>query len=130
MPAPLRVADVELDEGAGKGLNLPGRRRLAGAKPDDRVPHPNRLARPQRDRPGDAVTLVEQPDHRDPLRHRSRAGRDRGHGLRDVDGPRLGGRLPVVLALLPAAVAAGEHGQDEKSGAEPEPHARSGVQAS
>jgi hypothetical protein len=131
LPAPLRVADVELDEGSGQGLHLPGRGRLAGAKPDDRIAHPNRLARLERDRAGDAVALVEEPEHGDPLRHRSGARSHGGDGLRDVDGPRLADRLPVApTGLLGAPVAAGERGQGEESGAERKPHAWSGVHAS
>ena len=43
----LRVAHVELDEGAGQLLHLPGRGRLAGAQPDDHVADAHRLAGPQ-----------------------------------------------------------------------------------
>jgi hypothetical protein len=117
LPAPLRVADVELDEGAGQSLHLPGRRGLAGAKPDDRVSHPHRLAGLEGERARNAVALVEEADHGDPLRHRSRPRNHLGHGLRDVDGPRLAGGLAVAGGgLLVAAVAAGERGQSEESG--------------
>jgi hypothetical protein len=132
LPAPLRVAHVELDEGAGEGLHLPGSGGLAGAQPDDRVADPNRLAGLEGDRPGDSVALVDEPEHRDPLRHRSGAGSHGRHGLRDVDGARFRDRLGVGLGLpLAAAVAAGERGHgEEEDGAELEPHTWSGVQAS
>jgi hypothetical protein len=124
LPAALRIADVELDEGSGQSLHLPGRGRLAGAQPDDRVAHAHRLAGLERDRARDAVALVDEPEHRHPLRHRSRAGSDGGDGLRDVDRPGLADRLPVTGAgLLCAPIAAGERGQSEESGAEGEPHA-------
>jgi hypothetical protein len=131
LPAALRIADVELDEGPGQRLHLPGRGRLAGAQPDDRVPDPDRLAGLEGDRPRNAVALVEQPDDGHPLRHRSGPRRDGGHGLRDVDGPRLPDRLGVARRLLLGApVAAGERGRKDEDGAELEPHAWSGVQAS
>jgi hypothetical protein len=79
----------------------------------------------------DTVALVEQPDHRDPLRHGSRARRDGSHGLRNVDGPRLADRLAIAFRLLiRAAVAAGKGGRKDDNGADGEPHAWSGVQAS
>jgi hypothetical protein len=131
LPATLRVAHVELDEGAGQSLHFPRRRGLAGAKPDDRIPHPDRLAGLERDRARDAVALVQEAEHRHPLRHRSRAGRDGGDGLRNIDGPRLADRLPIdVFLLLGAPVAADERAESEEKGAGPEPHAWSGVQAS
>jgi hypothetical protein len=118
LPAPLRVADVELDEGAGQGLDLPGRRRLAGAQPNDRVADPHRLAGLERDRAGDAVALVEEAEHRHPLRHRSGSRRDRGNGLRDVDGARLADRLPVAAgAGFGAPIAAAERGRKDEDGA-------------
>ena len=78
----VRAAHVELDEGAGKLLDLPGRGGLAGAQPHDHVADPDRLAGPQRQVAREAVALVEQAEHRDPLGHRRRAGREPGHGLR------------------------------------------------
>jgi hypothetical protein len=131
LPTSLRVADVELDEGAGQLLHLPGRAGLAGAQPHHRIPDPHRLSRLQREVAGDAVALVEEAEHRHALRHRRRPGRDRGHGLRYVDRPGLAGRLAVArLLVFAAATAAGEGGEGEKGGAGREPHARSGVQAS
>jgi hypothetical protein len=109
-PLPLRVAHVELDEGAGEPLNLPGRRRLARPQADDRIADPNRLPRLQRQLARDAVALVEETEHRHPLRHRSGAGGDGGDRLRDVDGSRLAGRLAVRarLVALGAGAAGGE----------------------
>jgi len=92
----LRIEDIDLDEGAGQPLHLPGRGRLAGAKPQDDVPGADRLAGAQLDVARDAVALVEQAEHRHPLRHRRRARRDLRHGLRYVD--RL--RLQLALFLL------------------------------
>jgi hypothetical protein len=103
LETPLRVADVELDEGAGQLLDLPGRRRLAGAQPDDDVADPDRLARPQGEFARQAVALVQKADHGHALGHGRRAGREPGHGLRDVD--RIGlGRCIALLVLLPRAL--------------------------
>jgi hypothetical protein len=131
LPAPLRIAHVELDEGAGQSLDLPGRGRLAGAKADDRVADPNRLPRLQSERAGDSVALVEQTQHRDTLGHRSGPRSDRGDGLRDVDRARLADRLAVGGRIgAGAAIAPAEGGHKNEGGAEREPHAWSGVHAS
>lgn len=131
LPAPLRVANVELDEGAGQLLNLPGRGRLAGAQPDGRVADPDRLARLQGQRAGDSVALVEQAEHGDALRHRSGAGGHRGDGLRDVDRARLAHRLAVAVGIgAYAPIAGAESGEKDESGAGREPHAWSGAHAS
>jgi hypothetical protein len=78
-PAFVRPLNVELDERAGEPLGLPRGGRLAGAKPDDRILHPDRLAGLHRQVTDDPVALVEQAQHRDPLGHRrdplSRIGR-------------------------------------------------------
>jgi hypothetical protein len=118
LPAALRVADVELDEGPGERLHLPRCGRLAGAQPEDGVAHPHRLAGLEGDRTRDAVALVEQPHHRHPLGHRGRPGSHGGHGLRDVDGPRLADRLAVAAGLLLGSpVTAGERGREQENGA-------------
>jgi hypothetical protein len=131
LPAALRVAHVELHEGAGQRLHFPGGGRLAGSEPDDRVARPHRLTRLERYLPRNSIALVEQPDHRDPLGHRSGAGGDGGHGLRNVHGPRLADRLAVALGLrVGPAVASGKRGREDEYGAELTPHAWSGVQAS
>ena len=128
----LRVADVELDEGAGQLLSLPGRGGLAGAKPDDGVADPDRLARPELEIARDSVALVEKADHRDPPRHGGRPRGDRGHRLGDVDG--FGLRLGLALVRnLRTAVARGQQSEtgEEKSRLGPRPdHSWPGVQAS
>jgi hypothetical protein len=124
LPAPLGIAHVELDEGAGQRLHLPRRASLAGAQANDRIADAHRLARPERDRTGDAIALVEKAEHRHPLRHGGRPGRHRGHGLRDVDRARLSDGLAVDAGfLLGVPVAAGERGESEENGAGREPHA-------
>jgi hypothetical protein len=131
LPAPLRVLDVELDEGSGQLLDLPGRRRFAGSKPDDRVADAHRLTRLQGQRARDAVALVEEAEHRDPLGHRSRPGGHCGDGLRNVDRARLADGLAVATRIAAAAaVAAREGDRKHDRGAEREPHAWSGVHAS
>jgi hypothetical protein len=79
-----RVANVDLDEGAGKLLDLPGRGGFASAQPHDHVFGPGCLSRPKRELPHLAVALVEQPQHRDALRHRRGPRRDTSDGLRHV----------------------------------------------
>jgi hypothetical protein len=114
LPAPLRVADVELDEGAGELLHLPGRGRLAGSKPDDCVADADRLARLQSQLPVGDVALVEELEDGDPFGHRSRSGSDGGNRLRDVDRSRLARRQPVGGGiLLRFAIAAAEQGDSD-----------------
>jgi hypothetical protein len=105
------IADVDLDEGAGQLLDLPGRGRLAGAQPHDDVADPGRLARMKREFAHLAVALVQQPQHGDALGHRRRAGRQLGDGLGHVDRLDL---FVILLVLLLGALrrAGGEHGED------------------
>ncbi len=127
----LGVAHVDLDEGAGQLLHLPGGGGLAGAQADDHVADPDRLARLQREIARQAVALVEQAQHRRPLRHRRGSGRDARDRLRDVDGLRLGFGHGVATGGLVAA-AAGQSGQPGERGsgsAGGEVHSASGVQA-
>jgi hypothetical protein len=133
----LGVGDVELDEGAGELLDLPGGGGLAGAQADDDVADPHRLARLQREVAFDAVTLVEQADHGDALRHRRRSRRLARHRLRNVDRLRLGRRLAIILTLGRAlGIAGGERRQrGKRQGRENgtgggAAHASPGVQAS
>jgi hypothetical protein len=129
----LRVADVELDEGAGQPLLLPRRGGFAGQQADDDVADPHRLAGPQRQVARLAVALVHKAENGDPLGHRRRARRDLGHGLVDADD--LGLVLVGRRALWRAPGSAGgqrpdrgerqRHAQETAVG-----HAQSGVQAS
>jgi hypothetical protein len=98
----VRAAHVQLHEGAGILLGLPGRRGLAIAEPHDHVADPHRLARPQRQVALQAIALVEQADHRDPLRHRRRAGRELGHRLGDVDRLILDFSAALLIGLVRA----------------------------
>jgi hypothetical protein len=114
LPPALRIANVELDERPGQRLHLPRRRRLAGAKPEYRIPHPHGLAGREGDRSRYSVALVEKADHRDPLRHRGGSGGDRRDRLRNVDRPRLADGLAVAPALLlGASVATGKGGREQ-----------------
>ena len=128
--APVALPHVELNEGPGELLDFPGRGRLAGAEADDHVADARRLARAQGEFAGEPVALVEQAEHRDPLGHRRRSGREPGYGLGNVD--RLGRGVavgPVDLGRA-ARAAAGEREQrgnrDERAEAG---HAPSGVHA-
>jgi hypothetical protein len=61
--------DVELDEGAGQLLLLPGRGLFARAEPHDHVLPAHRLAGLQGDVLDDAVALVEDAEDGNPLGH-------------------------------------------------------------
>jgi hypothetical protein len=128
----VRPAHIQLHEGAGQLLDFPGRGGLAGTQPDDHVADPDRLPRPQRQVALQAVALVEQAEHRDPLRHRRRAGRELRHRLRDVDRLVFDLGVPLPVAVVRAARGAGgerEHHREasvEQNGAH---RNQSGVQA-
>ena len=133
LEAAVAIADVELDEGAGELLRLPRRGGLAGPEADHDVADAKRLAGLELDVARDAVALVEQADHRHPLRHRRGAGRDSGHGLGNID--RL--RLSLVVAadgpVLPPLVARRHRqqaGEQERKPAGPRYHSCPGAQAS
>ena len=122
VPVLVRALDVDLDEGAGQFFALPRRRRLAGAQADDDVLDPDRLAGLQRQVANDAVALVEQAQHGDPLGHR-RDPRLIGGGARHGD------RDGIAFArLLEAAVAAGQRREQGQCNRAPG-HVWSGVQA-
>ena len=115
-----------MDEGAGQFLKLPRSRRFAGTQPYHHVLDPHRLPRPERQVPDDTVALVQQSDHRDPLRHRRNARLVR-RGPRHIDGNRLVARR---FALLCAIAPRHEQRQRDRKG-EPVPrHAYSGFHAS
>jgi hypothetical protein len=130
-PLALGIAHVELDEGSGELLDLPRGGGLAGPQAYDRVADADRLARLHRKVAGDAVALVEEAEHGDPLGHRSRAGRERRDGLRHVDRARLAGGLAVAVrvGLLSSAPAGGEEGERREGCGRPA-HAWSGAHAS
>jgi hypothetical protein len=130
LEAALGVADVELDEGAGQLLDLPGRGRLAGAQPYDDVADPHRLSRAQGEFARQAVALVEETDHRHPLGHRCRPWRQPGHGLRDVDRVGFGRRIALLILLARALRRAGAERQRNQGETWKRPaHDQSGVQA-
>jgi hypothetical protein len=112
LPGAPRLLDIELDEGTGEAFIFPRRGRVARAQADHRVAEADRLAGFQRDVADDAVALVEQPEHRDPLGHRRDPG-DRFDRARRVDRNRRGtiGRLAGVTR---AAIAACEREQQRQ----------------
>jgi hypothetical protein len=103
----VRPTHVQLDEGAGQLLGLPGGRGLAVAQPHDHVADTDGLAGPERQVALDAVALVEQAKHRDPLRHGRRARRELRHRLRHVDRLVLDRRVVLAAALVGAPGRAG-----------------------
>jgi hypothetical protein len=122
-PALVGLVDVELDEGSRQLLLFPRRGLLARAQADDRVLPADRLAGPKGHVLDDPVALVENSQHRDPLRHRSHAALPgRGHGHVCV---RRGRRIPLLRTLA----AAGKRKPDQQRYGEPG-HAYSGIQGS
>jgi hypothetical protein len=122
-PAPVGLLHVELNEGAGQLLVLPRGGGLAGAQPHDHVLPADRLTGMQRDILDDAVALVEDAEHRHPLRHRRHtalAVRGRGDLL---------SRRQRLVLRFPALPARGERerGKQWCSGSA---HAYSGIQGS
>ena len=110
MPGAVALLDIELQEGAGQGLRLPRRGRLAGPQPDDGIADSDRLARPEREIADDAVALVEEADHGDALRHRSHA-RQVCRDLRQADVDGIGNAfllLPLLLRHAGTAAAGDE----------------------
>jgi hypothetical protein len=115
--------DVELDEGAGQLLLFPRGGLLARAEADDRVLPADRLTRPKGHVLDDPVALVENPQHRDALGHRSHSALP-GRGHRDL----LVRRSRRIL-LLRALAAGGERKRDEERSGELR-HFYSGIQGS
>jgi hypothetical protein len=99
--------DIELDEGAGQFLLLPGRSRFARPQSDDDVFPANRLAGMKRNRLNDPVALVEDAEHRNPLRHR----RDATQPRRSRRGPPGGRQRGILLLSAPPARGEGKRGQ-------------------
>jgi hypothetical protein len=116
VPALVRSLHVELDESPGEPLFLPRSSGFARAEPDDCVLDPQRLAGLERDVANDSVALVEEPQDRDPIRHRRDAGDICGGGRKPLVGLRF---LIGLRRLIFAATAAGERqhsgSQDECS---------------
>ena len=109
-PASAGLLDVKLDEGACQAVIFPWGRRIARTQAHDRIPKADRLSRLEDDIADDPVTLVEQPEHRDALRHR-RHPRHRFDRLRRVDRYRIGavGGLTGIARATIAARAKREH---------------------
>lgn len=129
---------IELDERPGFGRFLPWRRGFTGAQADNGVADAQRLARLHRQVAGDTVALVEDAQHRHPLRHR-RSGQ--GSAL-----PAIGGKTGIALHLdrplvglrigrRQVAVAGrkqqqGRQGRSRQQACLPQNHDASGLQAS
>jgi hypothetical protein len=120
---PIRLLDVDLDEGAGQLLLFPRRRRLAGAKTHDHVLPPCRLAWVKRDILDDSVALVKNSEHRDALRHRRDPAFAVG-GRADLPS----GRERRILPLGTAAARGQRQRNQQRCGSAL--HAYSGIQGS
>jgi len=117
------LLDVDLDEGSGQFLLFPRRACLAGAKTDDDVLPSRRLAGTKRDVLDDAVSLVEDAEDCNALRHRRDAvlaGRSRC----DLAHPR-----PRRAGLLATLAAGGKRKPDQQQ-ASLAKHLYSGIQGS
>lgn len=145
LPTLVDLLNVKLNECAGIMFGLPGRGLLARAQPDDDIADAQRLARFQGQIAADAVTLVEQADDGDALRHRrcparrilpgrhidrrhtriGQAGIERRRALRlDRSGRRIGGAVEFEADQNRNADC-----QNAAAGDQPFPHSP-GVQAS
>ena len=128
----IRAAHVQLHEGAGILLVLPGRGGLAVAQPDDHLADAHGLAGPESQIAFETVALVEQADHRDALGHGRRAGGELLHRLRHVDGLVLDLGLALAVRLVGAARGAGRERKQcrqARAGNEAAHRDQSGVQA-
>lgn len=123
MPALVGLQHVELQESAGQLLILPGRGGLAGTEADDRVLHADRHARLHPDVADDAVSLVEERDDRDALRHR-RHVRVLARAC-----PHLWKLDAIALVFVLALAACGKQQRQQRAGNGGASHAQSGVQA-
>ena len=124
MPAGIGLLHIQLDERPRQLLAFPRCRRLAGAEADDRIVHADRLTGLHADIAGDAIALVEEAEHRDPLGHRGHADLLAGAGVR------TGELDPIAIFAIPPALAGGRHQQPEDCAGRKEAlHAQSGVQA-
>jgi hypothetical protein len=121
-PLPVGPLDIELEEGTGQLLLFPRSGPLAGSKANDRILQPDRLAGPHGQVADDSVALVEDSDHRHPLRHRSDPGLIRCLNLCD----RLIGRRLLLDGLL--APAAGKQRRQHETTDRYRAHLYSGVQ--
>jgi hypothetical protein len=120
---PVGLLHVDLDEGAGELLLFPWRCRLTRAQAHDHILPADRLSGVQRDVLNDAVALVEDAEHRGPLRH----WRHAALAIRrrcDLARPRQ------WRILLGAALAAGGKRYRDQQGCGGCPHAYSGIQGS
>ena len=122
LPAAVGLLHVQLDERSGQPLIVPRRAGFAGAQANDRILDAQRLTRLQRQVADDAIALVEEAQHRDPLAH----WRDRGgsSGARGIDGHR---RCRRRIALG-GAIACTDAKRDQQDG-DGATHVQSGFHA-
>jgi hypothetical protein len=115
---------VDLHERSGELFLFPRRRRLAGAQPHDDVLPADRLTGMENDVLDEAVALVEDADHRHPLRHRRDSGRALAQRRRA-----LPDRRRRALVTLPRLAAGGERERrcDRQQGRAAQLHCYSGI---
>jgi hypothetical protein len=116
---------VNLNKGSRELFGFPRRARFAGLQTHRDVLDPHRLAGTQGQVADDAIALVQQTQHRNPLRHRRHAGNISG-GAGNVDRNRL---IPFPFELAGAIAARKQENRNGKEDQRPR-HAYSGFHAS
>jgi hypothetical protein len=116
---------IDLNEGAGQLFLFPRRRRLARPQPHHDVFPADRLAGVKHHVLNESIALVEDCDHRNPLRHwrhpgRTFAERPGGMGLTC--------RCRAISVARPAAAGKRDRGRGGKQDRAAELHCYSGIQ--
>ena len=117
--------NVDLDEGSRQLFFFPRRGRFAGAKADDHIIPSRRLARMERDVADNSIALVEDPEDRDALRHRSH-----GLALRKRASFRSRNAIGDLIGLIAAAIAGRKRDQRARQQDARADHPYSGIQGS
>jgi hypothetical protein len=79
------LTNEKLYKCSGQRLRFPGRGLLAGPQANQHIANARRFARAQPDLTRDTISLVEQPQHRNPIFHRRHAGQVASKWLNFLD---------------------------------------------
>jgi hypothetical protein len=121
----VRALPIDLHECPSQFLRLPWRGGFTGAQANGHVLDAHRLAGPQRQVADDAVALVQEAEHRDPLGHR------RDSGLLRRCARHIHGDWLIVGRFIPGPVAGRRRqGQRDREKWQGPLHAYSGFHAS
>jgi hypothetical protein len=124
VPASVRFLHIDLDERSGELLCLPWSGRLACPEAHEQILPARRLTGVKSDRLHDAVALVEDAEHGDPLRHR------RDTALPGGSRRYVGGRRPRRILLLLTSAARGQRAEKQQWCGGKRFHVYSGIQGS